>query len=69
MAIIGFILLCVVLLYFLAVACFGIFSVGFSIAMGGTKTYWYLVPIAGLLLDLWLFWLLFQHAPFTISLI
>ena len=69
MAILGFILCFGVLAYVLLASCVGIFGVGFAIGMGGGKQWQYIFPVVVLVVDLYLFWLLFQNSPFKITLI
>jgi divalent metal cation (Fe/Co/Zn/Cd) transporter len=69
MAILGFILCFCVLSYVLLASCVVIFGVGFSIGMGGGKHWHYILPFVALLVDLYLFWLLFENSPFKVTML
>lgn len=67
MEIIGFILCGGILAYWLAGNVVAIFDVSFAIQMGGGKRWHYWFPLTTLALNVYLWNLLFQNAPFTVG--
>lgn len=67
MEIIGFVLCAAILAYWFCASVVGVCMVNFAIQMGGGKDWQYIFPFASLVLNVYLWSVLLQHSPFTVT--